>query len=110
MLVLDNDLAVDDGRAAVKLGRCLRYVRVVVSPIKAITRECACFVSFDDEKRAVSVVLDFMNPACTGRGMIDCRCELRLDELQRQAKQLPEGEEIASRGSSGHEASGRGCY
>jgi hypothetical protein len=51
-----------------------------------------------------------MNPSCTGRGMIDCRCELRLDELQRQAKQLPEGEEIASRGSSGHEASGRGCY
>jgi hypothetical protein len=83
---------------------------VTLGPIETISGVGACFATLDNQEGAIPVMLDFMNPACTGRGMIDCRCELRLDELQRQAKQLPEGEEIASRGSSGHEASGRGCY
>ena len=68
---MNYDLAVDDGRAAVKLGRRLRYVRVAVSPIKAVTRECACFVSFDDEKRAVAVMLDFVDPPSSRRRMIN---------------------------------------
>jgi hypothetical protein len=76
--------------------RCLRYVRVAVSPIKAVTRECAGFVSFDDEKRAVSVVLDFMEPACTRRRLIDCGCESWLDKLKRHGTDLAEAKEIAS--------------
>ena len=41
-------------------------------------------------------MFDFVDPACTRRRMIDCSCELRVDELQRHASDLSEAEEIAT--------------
>jgi len=43
-----------------------------------------------------SIVFDFVNPACARRGMIDCRCELRLDELERHESHLADAQEIGS--------------
>src|SRR4029078_11935777 len=76
--VLEDDLPVDDCRSAVKFCCCLCYRGGTLGP-------SACLAALDDDERAVAVMLDFMDPACTWRRMIDCRCQLRLDELQRHA-------------------------
>jgi hypothetical protein len=55
-----------------------------------------CFAALDDQEGAVAVVLDFVDPASAARGMIDCGCELRLDERKRHASLLAESEKIAS--------------
>ena len=90
MLILNNDLAVYDCRAALKPGCRLRYAGVPLGSIEAIAGIGACFASLDDEECAVAVVLDFVNPSCTRRRVIDCGCELRIDKLQRHAKLLAE--------------------
>jgi hypothetical protein len=38
-------------------------------------------------------VLNFMNPASTRRRVIDCGCELRLDELKGHAQTISRGRE-----------------
>jgi hypothetical protein len=86
--ILNNDFAVDDGGTAVKLGCCLDKARIAVRPVEAVARIGSCFAAFDNEEGAVSVVLNFMDPACARRWMIDCGCELRTDELQRHAKTI----------------------
>jgi hypothetical protein len=40
-------------------------------------------MAFDDQERAVSVMLHFMYPTSTGRRVINRGSELRLDELER---------------------------
>ena len=69
---------------------------VTVRPIEAVAGVGTCFAALDDQERAVSVMLDFMNPACTRRRMIDCGSELWADKLQRHAIDLAKVEEIAS--------------
>ena len=69
---------------------------VTLGPIETISGVGACFATLDNQEGAIPVMLDFVNPACTGRGMIDCRCELRLDELKRHPSDLAEAGEIAS--------------
>ena len=89
MLILNNDLAVYDCRAALKPGCRLRYAEVALSPIESVAGISACFAALDDQESAVAVVLDFMYPACARRRMIDCGCELRLNELQSAIKMSP---------------------
>jgi hypothetical protein len=57
--------------------------------------------ALDNEERSVSVIFNFMDPACSRRGMIDGRCELRLDELERHASHLAEAQEIGSPACNG---------
>ena len=57
--------------------------------------------ALDNEERSVSVIFNFMDPACSRRGMIDGRCELRLDELERHASHLAEAQEIGSPAGNG---------
>jgi len=83
--------------SAVKLSCSLCYPAVTLGPIKAVSGVGACFATLDNQEGAIAVMLDFMNPACTRRRVIDCGCELRLDEVQRHATDLAEGQEIASR-------------
>jgi hypothetical protein len=68
--VLNDDLAVDDGRAAVELSCCLDYAGVTLAPIEAIAGISACFAALDTEERAVAVMLDFVNPARTWRSTV----------------------------------------
>jgi len=89
MLILNNDLAVYDCRAALKPGCRLRYAEVALSPIESVAGISACFAALDDQESAVAVVLDFMYPAYARRRMIDCGCELRLNELQSAIKMSP---------------------
>jgi hypothetical protein len=42
-------LAVNDCGAAIKLGCCLRYAGVLLSPIEAVAGVGACFAAFNDE-------------------------------------------------------------
>jgi len=91
-----NDLPIDDCRAAVKLGCCLHYADVPLSPIEAVAGIGTRFVALDNQESAVSVMLYFVDPARTRRRMIDCGCELQLDELERHESHLAGAEEIAS--------------
>jgi hypothetical protein len=72
-----------------------------VSPIEAVAGVSAYPAALDKKEGPVSVVLNFMDPSCSRRGMIDGRCELRVDELQRHASHLPEPQEIGSPACSG---------
>src|SRR5262245_23017613 len=47
--------------------------------------------ALDDQESPVAVVFDFMGPACTRGRVIDCGCELRLDELKGHAKTISRG-------------------
>jgi hypothetical protein len=71
MFILNNDLAIDYCRAASKLSCCLRYAGVALGPIEAIAGIGTFFAALDDQERAVSIMLDLVDPACAGRRMID---------------------------------------
>ena len=96
MLILNNDFAVDDGGAAVKLGCCLCWAGIALGPVEAVTGIGACFAALDNKDCAVAVVLDFMYPPGSRSRVVNCGCELWLDEVQRHAIDLAEAEKIAS--------------
>jgi hypothetical protein len=50
---------------------CLRYAGVALGPIEAIAGIGTFFAALDDQERAVSIMLDLVDPACAGRRMID---------------------------------------
>ena len=75
MCVLNNDLAIHNRGTAIKLGCRLRYAEVALSPIKAVAGISACFAALEDQLGTVTIVLDLVDPACTGRRIIDCGCE-----------------------------------
>ena len=84
------------GLHARRWSRCVQ-ISSRISNVHSNQRHCGCsFAALDVQKGAVAVMLDFMDPACTRRRMIDGACELRLDELQRHAIDLAEVEKIAS--------------
>src|SRR6185437_15459111 len=94
---LNNDLALDDGRAAAKPSRCFCYAWIAVGPVEVVAGVRACLASLDKKKGSVPVMLDLVDPTRTRRRMIDCGCELRPDKLQRHSIDLSEAGEIASR-------------
>jgi hypothetical protein len=65
VLVLNNDLAVDDGRAAIKLNCCLCDSPIALAPIEAVAGVSASFAALDDQEGTVSVMLDLVDPSCT---------------------------------------------
>jgi hypothetical protein len=62
MLVLYDDLAVDQGRAAAQRPAGFNHSAVLVSPIMAATGEGVDISSVDPEQGAEAIVLDLVNP------------------------------------------------
>src|SRR4029079_17016253 len=109
-LILNNHFAVDDCGSAVKLSCSLCYPAVTLCPIQGGSGVGACFATLDNQEGAIAVMLDFMNPACTRRRLIDCGCELRADKLKRHTSLLSEAQQIASPASGKRDSAGSpGC-
>jgi hypothetical protein len=53
---------------------------IAVRPIISVASEDASLPSRKQHLAAIAVIFDFVNPVIPLRGLIDERCELRLDE------------------------------
>jgi hypothetical protein len=68
VLVLDNHLAVKDGRLARQLRSLRDNGSVLPRPIMAVAREGARAVPLDRKNGAVAVIFDFVDPASASGG------------------------------------------
>ena len=82
MFVLNDDLAIEDCGAAFEIGGSLNDTGVTVAPIKSVAGISAGLTSLHNKERAVSVVLDLVNPTTPQRRLIYEGCQLRLNEAQ----------------------------
>lgn len=82
MFVLNDDLAIKDCRSALKIGGSLNHTRITFAPIEAIAGIGAGLTSLDNKERAVSVMLDLVNPTTPQRRLFDEGSELRFDEAK----------------------------
>jgi hypothetical protein len=68
ILVLDNDLAIEDGRRAGQLGAGLDHPAVGSGPVTTMPGEGSDLALVDEDEGAIAIVLDLMNPAAPCRG------------------------------------------
>src|SRR5262245_47439113 len=65
-LVLDNGLTIDQSRFAGELAGSLDPPAIGSGPVPAMTRVGSDLATVDDDKGAVAIVLNLVNPALSG--------------------------------------------
>jgi hypothetical protein len=84
VLVLDDHLAIDQGRFAGQLAGSLDHPAIGSGPVPAMTREGSDLAAVDDDQGAVAVILDLVNPASSPRWRLrDRGRDFELDEAER---------------------------
>ena len=82
MFVLNDDFAIKDCGSALEVGGSLNQTRVTVAPIESVAGISAGLTSLHYKERAVSVVLDLVNPTTPQRRLIYECCKLGFDEME----------------------------
>jgi hypothetical protein len=83
ILVLDDDLAIDQGCLAGKLGRSFDYPAIRTGPVPPMPGKGPDFAAVNDDQGAVAVMLDLVNPALAGGRFRYQRGDFWLDEAER---------------------------
>jgi hypothetical protein len=63
LLVLHDDLAIDERRAAAQLAAGLHHWRIFVAPVETIAGQCPNIAAVDAQERKATIVLNLVNPA-----------------------------------------------
>ena len=81
-LVLNDDFAIENSRAATRLGPGAHDRRIAVAPIKAVSRIGTRHSALDYRQRAVAIMLDFVNPIGASGRLVSRGQELWLDKTK----------------------------
>jgi len=82
-LILDDDLAVNDGCLAGEIAGSLDHPAIWPGPVPPMPGECPDSAAIDDDHGAIAVVLDLVNPAFSGGWFRHESGYFRLDEAER---------------------------
>ena len=80
LLVLNNDLAIDDGNTRRQFRRSRYDPWIAVAPVEAVPRERPGNSILYDELGTITVILQLVLPQVAFRRLVDGREKLRLDE------------------------------
>jgi hypothetical protein len=81
-LVLDDHLAIDQGRFAGQPGAGIDNPLIGPRPVIAVAGEGSDLATIDDDQGAIAIVLDLVNPALPAGRLRDEGREFRLDEAE----------------------------
>ena len=82
VLVLDDHLAIDQGRFAGQPGASIDHPLIGRRPVIAVPGEGADLAAIDDDQGAIAIIFDLVNPALPGRRLRDEGREFRLDKAE----------------------------
>ena len=80
LLILDHDLAINQGRLAGELGSGLDHPVIWSGPIPAGAGIGSDLALVDDDQGAIAVILDLVNPPLSGGRFRHKRRDFRSDE------------------------------
>jgi hypothetical protein len=84
VLVLDDHLAIDQGRFAGQLAANLDHPPIGSRPVIAVSGEGADLAAIDDYQGAVAVIFDLVNPSLSGGRFQHEGGDLRPGEAERR--------------------------
>ena len=82
VLILDDHLAIDQGRFAGQLAASIDHPPIGPRPVITVAGEGSDLAAIDDYQGAIAVVFDLVNPALPCRRFRDEGREFRLDEAE----------------------------
>jgi hypothetical protein len=88
IFILDDELAIDQGRLAGELGSSIDDALVGSGPVSAMAREGPHSALVDDDQRAIAIMLDLVNPALSGGRLRDEGRDFRRNEAKRGHRRL----------------------
>jgi hypothetical protein len=83
VLVLNDNLAIDQGRSVTQPGSSFHHPAIWRGPVPAMAGEGSDLAAIDDDQGAVAVMLDLVNPPLSGGWLRHERRDFRPDKAER---------------------------